>query len=101
MPSRDILWDIYVMRDQGRKLPREELSCVCARLIVDNRFGSPQAKLIGDHGTDLGTLDQVEIRRLLPYGALLLRGTQWVSHSKHGTKEFPQAWWCIPKTPMA
>lgn len=96
--TRDILWDVYVMRDKGRKLSRDELRCVCAKLTVEHRLGGLQARLTGDHGIDLGTLDRVEIRRLLPHGALLLRGMQCVAHSKHGSHEFAQAWWCMPRT---
>jgi hypothetical protein len=93
-----MLWDVYVMREQGRKLRRDEVHCVCAKLTIESRSGRPEATLTGNYDIDLGRLHDVQIRRLLPHGALLLRGLQWVAHSRHGMREFPQAWWCVPRT---
>jgi hypothetical protein len=96
-PPHDMRWDVYVMRKEGRRLARGDIQLQRGTLVINSHFGAPSARLTGTHNIDLGILYDVQIRQLKANGAILLRGMQWVTHSKVGVQEYPQSWWCVPR----
>jgi hypothetical protein len=91
-----MLWDVFVMRREGRRLPREDVKPLRCMLTISKLYGPPTALLSDRHGNNYGRLDDIQIRQMLPSGALLLRGVQCVVHSTQGVKDHPQSWWCVP-----
>jgi hypothetical protein len=94
----ELQWEVFVMRDKGQRIPRDQLRARIGALTIDTTYeGTPCARVIDEWGNDLGRLEDVRVRRMLPTGALLLRGVESVGHSKWGVREFPCAWWCRPR----
>ena len=93
--SARVRWQVYALRDQGRKLSR-------ARALETGRQGcltisvrtEPEAVLEDDHGNVLRRLDHVRVRVLRRSGAMLLHGTE-LRQDRWEIRDFPQAWWCV------
>lgn len=89
-------WCIYWLRERGVKLPREAVLQTARTGYLSVEMLGPQARLQDRHGNELGRLDEVRLRLLLPTGALMLRGTE-LCQDRRTLRDFPQAWWCVPE----
>lgn len=94
-PAPMLQWRVCWLRARGVKLDRDAALATerLGHLTVTSLTG-PEAVLTDRHGNELGRLEGIQIRQLLPTGGMLLYGREFIQRRTR-LETYPQAWWCV------
>jgi hypothetical protein len=90
----DLTWNVYFLREQGKKLSREAiLRTHRTGQLTIKAVGSTTYAYLNKGGNDFGHMHDVRVRQLKSSGGLLIYGTA-IFQTRFMIRNDPQAWWC-------